>query len=487
MIKNPSLREKNTVAMTALNCLYLTAMALVVLGWGTSVHAEGDVTVISTPAAATPRAQKTVASDGTPVVHKSLHKKTHAATATASGAGAPSTPTASLASASPATAENKPVKKPVTMAAATSPAWPQTITPMNTGFAKSAPVSNPIHPASAPTVDPATLAPAVETGLPVARYPGMGSPIKGVSTYFPTTVPLPTGKPITGTTTHQPYLASAFPSSIVPLTSSSAGSYASPSRTTTPSPDFVFTNFSKKTKVTYPWKTGIITTMFWIGEGSTPVSRTTNEASSWDEDWMPKNHGSDSPNNRNGYASGSHASTLNPFYVELPFNDLAFPDKAHRWLPAGWYRRPEGGKQVSACKDRWVEIKNQRGDACYAQWEDVGPLRYDHAEYVFGSERPIGLGDNHAGLDVSPAVAKYLGINGDNRITSWRFVDDDDVQPGAWLKLDEQALLFTAMQQQLKRSSSSSSSDLPVQRATQPIDDPSNIDSNKKKVDQSKG
>ena len=196
---------------------------------------------------------------------------------------------------------------------------------------------------------------------------------------------------------------------------------------------------------------------------------------------MPNNHGSDNPNNRNGYASGSHASTLNPFYVALPFNDLAFPDKARQWLPAGWYRRPKDGKQVSACKDRWVEIKNQRGDYCFAQWEDVGPLRYDHAEYVFGSERPIGLGDNHAGLDVSPAVAKYLGIEGKDRaITSWRFVDDEDVQPGPWLKYEELALLYTAMHEE-------KSSPPPIQRQSEPIDEPSTIDANKKKVGAAKG
>jgi hypothetical protein len=420
-------------------------MVLAVMGWGASVYAEDDVIVISTPAATTPPAQKTVASDGTPVVHKSLHKKKYSATATAQ---------------------------------------PQSIAPTNTASAKSAPVSNPVHPVPAPPANPAAWVPTVETGLPVARYPGMGSPIKGVSTYIPTTVTLPAGRSVTGTTTRQSYFASTLSSSVMPLTSAAAGSYSSPSGTTSLSPDFVFANSSKKARVTYPWKTGIITTMFWIGEGSTPVSSTTNEKSSWDEEWLPKNSGSDSPYNRNSYASGNHASTLNPFYVALPFNDLAFPDKARRWLPAGWYRRPKDGKQVSACKDRWVEIKNQRGDYCYAQWEDVGPLRYDHAEYVFGNERPIGLNDNHAGLDVSPAVAKYLGIDGTNRITSWRFVDDEDVVPGQWLRLDEQAVLYTALHQ-LK--SSRASSDLPIQRATQPIDDPSNIDSNKKKVNASKG
>ena len=102
--------------MTAHNCPYLTAMVLAVMGWGASVYAEDDVIVISTPAATTPPAQKTVASDGTPVVHKSLHKKKYSATATAQ---------------------------------------PQSIAPTNTASAKSAPVSNPVHPVPAPPANPA--------------------------------------------------------------------------------------------------------------------------------------------------------------------------------------------------------------------------------------------------------------------------------------------------------------------------------------------
>jgi len=50
---------------------------------------ENDVTVVPTAAASTAPTQKTVASDDTPVVHKSLHKKKHAATAMASVAAAP--------------------------------------------------------------------------------------------------------------------------------------------------------------------------------------------------------------------------------------------------------------------------------------------------------------------------------------------------------------------------------------------------------------
>lgn len=455
--------------MTAQNCLYLIATVFAIMGGQASVYAEGDVTVIRTPVAKTAPSKNTVASDGTPVVHQSHHKKESATTETASGTGAPTTSATSVSSAGSATA-------------VASTTQTHVVAPANTASFKSAPVLNSAPSVIVPAPNHVAWAPTVETGLPVARYPGMGSPIQGVSTYIPMPALLP-AKSVTGATTHSTYYASVVPPSVIPLTSSAAGSYSSPSRTTSPPSGFVFTNYSKKTKNTYPWKTGIITTEFWIGEAGSSISSTDNVASAWDENWRSTNRGSDNPNDRNGFASADHASTVNPFYVALPFNDLAFPDKAREWVPRSWHRPPEDGKQVSACKDRWVWIKNANGRSCFAQWEDVGPLRYDHAEYVFGDERPDTY--TRAGLDVSPAVADYLGINENKRaITSWRFVDAEDVPPGAWLKYDEQAVIFTALHQM---KSSSSSSDLPIQRAAEPSDDPSNLDSNKKKVDQSKG
>jgi len=421
--------------MTPKDCLYLVVTAFAVLGWQSRVHAEGDVTVLPTSAVTTNAPpQSAVAPEGVVVVHKSLHKKKPDATATAqtqaTGATNPSSATKS-------------------------------------------------------TTNSSAVVPTVETGLPVAHYPGMGSPITGVSTYTPIPAPPSSIKPAPATATHQPYFASAFSPTPARMTTSATGNYSYPSHTSTSPPsDFVFTNFStRKTKNFYPWKTGIITTIFWIGEGGSNISSTTNIGSAWDENWRSTNRGSDDPNDRNGFASADHASTVNPFYVALPFNDLAYPDKAREWVPRSWHRPPEDGKQVSACKDRWVWIKNANGRSCFAQWEDVGPLRSDHAEYVFGDERPDTY--TRAGLDVSPAVADYLGIRDNSRaITSWRFVDAEDVPPGQWLKYDEQAVLFIALHQ-LKNTSPTS--DLPIQKASEPIDDPENINSNKKKVDQSKG
>jgi hypothetical protein len=434
----------------------LTAIGFALIGWGGIVIADDDVTVISTATNAPAKTQDTADNDGTPVVHKSSHKKKKTDTAANTAA---TTPDAAGTAATSPTA-----KTPVVAPTPHAPISPQKIVVVLPPPGAPPSVIN-LQPKPEVTVGPAP-APSINTGMPVAR--------PGVSTYtpLPTIVAMP---PVS----HLPYFASATsPTSVLPPSSA----YGTSTHYQTEAlDDFTFASTSRKHKNAYPWKTNIITTMFWIGEGATPVSSTTNVASSWDEDWRANNHGSDSPNDRNGYASGGHASTLNPFYVALPFNDLAFPDKTRRWLPDGWYRRPRDGKEVSACKDRWVEIKNSRGDICYAQWEDVGPLRYDQAEYVFGPERPIGLGDNHAGLDVSPAVAEYLGIDHKDRaLTSWRFVDDEDVRPGAWLKLDEQAVLYTALHQ-LKNTSQ------PIEKESQPMEDQSDEASNKKKVDASKG
>ena len=203
-----------------------------------------------------------------------------------------------------------------------------------------------------------------------------------------------------------------------------------------PSDALHFASLSPPMGLSYPWKTDIVATTFWIGEKSAT-------ASAWNQDWVRSNNGADSPQERNGYATAGHASSFNPFYIALPFNDLAFPDKARRWLPPGWHARMRDGKAVSACKDRWVEIKDQNDDTCYAQWEDVGPLRNDHAEYVFGSERP-GPGAE-AGISVSPAVRDYITAGGAKSIVSWRFVDAQNVRPGVWLRYDEQAVLYTAL------------------------------------------
>ena len=182
-----------------------------------------------------------------------------------------------------------------------------------------------------------------------------------------------------------------------------------------------------------PWKKSIVTTVFWIGEqpsGNNPVP---NRASSWDKNWTRNYGGFDDPNpaRRSNYIPVKFTPRQNPFYCALPYNDKASTGhrpEAARVVP--WFKEAYQGPAVSTCKDRWVAI--QKGNrTVYAQWEDAGPFRTDHWQYVFGNERPKPNLNKGAGLDVSPAVRDYLGLN-ETDVTDWKFVEFSEVPRGPW-------------------------------------------------------
>jgi hypothetical protein len=81
-------------------------------------------------------------------------------------------------------------------------------------------------------------------------------------------------------------------------------------------------------------------------------------------------------------------------------------------------------------KGHWVAIR-KGVRVCYGQWEDVGPFRSDHWEYVFGNDRPRPNLNRGAGLDVSPAIRDYLGLDNTD-VTDWKFIDFEQVPPGPW-------------------------------------------------------
>ena len=188
----------------------------------------------------------------------------------------------------------------------------------------------------------------------------------------------------------------------------------------------------------YPWKCQIVTTIFWIGEqpsGNNPVP---NRSSSWDKTWSKSYGGFDDPNptHRSDYTPVNFTPRQNPFYCALPYNDKAangHRPEAARVVP--WFKDAYQGPGVSVCKDRWIAIRKGNKIA-YAQWEDAGPFRTDHWEYVFGNERPKPNLNKGAGLDVSPAVRDYLGLN-ETDVTDWQFVDFKHVPRGPWSKLGE--------------------------------------------------
>jgi hypothetical protein len=188
----------------------------------------------------------------------------------------------------------------------------------------------------------------------------------------------------------------------------------------------------------YPWKRNIVTTIFWIGEqpsGNNPVP---NRASSWDKDWTKNYGGFDDPNpaHRSNYIPVKFTPRQNPFYCALPYCDKATTGhrpEAPRVVP--WFKEAYQGPAVSTCKDRWIAI-SKGNRTVYAQWEDAGPFRTDHWEYVFGDERPKPNLNKGAGLDVSPAVRDYLGLN-ETDVTDWRFVEFSEVPRGPWSNLGE--------------------------------------------------
>lgn len=188
----------------------------------------------------------------------------------------------------------------------------------------------------------------------------------------------------------------------------------------------------------FEWKKQIVTTVFWIGEKPTENNPTPNRSSSWDKDWSGSYGGFDDPepSHRANLLPVAFTPRQNPFYCALPYNDKAregHRPEAPQVVP--WFKEAYQGPAVSTCKGRWVAIR-KGSKTVYAQWEDAGPFRTDHWQYVFGNERPKPNLNQGAGLDVSPAVRDYLGLQ-ETDVTDWKFVEFKDVPPGPWARLGD--------------------------------------------------
>ncbi len=184
----------------------------------------------------------------------------------------------------------------------------------------------------------------------------------------------------------------------------------------------------------YPWRDNIVTTVFWIGERPTKNNPTPNHASSWDSAWASNYGGYDNPDPsaRRNFIPVAFTPRQNPFYIALPYNDVTRgTTKPESRLVIPWFKQAFQQEGRSVCKGRWIAVKF--GDrVAYGQWEDCGPFRTDHYQYVFGQEYPRPNLNGGAGLDVSPAVRDYLGINMSKDACSWRFVEASEVPDGPW-------------------------------------------------------
>ncbi len=180
------------------------------------------------------------------------------------------------------------------------------------------------------------------------------------------------------------------------------------------------------------WKRNVVSTVFWVGELPTEHNPVPNTKSAWDQNWLANFGGYDDPERRAGYLPAGFTPLLNPFYVALPYNDVAgggvHRPEASTVIP--WFWANYRGDGISVCKGRWLAIHHQ-GRVCYAQWEDVGPFEIDHWQYVFGNDSPRPNRNGGAGIDLSPAVRDFLQLRSGASV-EWRFADDHEVPRGPW-------------------------------------------------------
>jgi hypothetical protein len=200
----------------------------------------------------------------------------------------------------------------------------------------------------------------------------------------------------------------------------------------------------------YPWHTGIASTTFWVGQVLNSSSDGSQVYSTYDARWEAHYGGCDgievdgtcrgAPRAAdNGYFPTQMTPRENPFYLDLPFDDVHNATarvERNRVVPWAHQARPE---PASLMKNRWVELQKD-GRTCYGQIEDAGPEQYADAHYVFGThdERPANRKINGAGLDVSPALNGCLGfgsLDSDQDRVNWRFMEAGAVPPGPWTRV----------------------------------------------------
>ncbi len=202
------------------------------------------------------------------------------------------------------------------------------------------------------------------------------------------------------------------------------------------------------------WHRNIVSTTFWVGEIFSSGPNGSQVISTYDGKWEVHYGGCDGVivNGKcrtekrvasNGYWPRHMTPKQNPFYLDLPFDDVNDPiaasarGRAIPWAHLASNRAILANPNRSLMKNHWVEIR-RGGYTCYGQVEDAGPGQYHDARYVFGKYPPRNRLYNHAGMDVSPALngcLHFKELNGDTDVVQWRFVTPRHVPPGPWRRL----------------------------------------------------
>ena len=184
----------------------------------------------------------------------------------------------------------------------------------------------------------------------------------------------------------------------------------------------------------YPWKTNIVTTVFWIGEQPTENNPVPNNKSSWDANWTSNYGGYDTPGCL--VAPQLHPGLVRPAPESILLSrcrtttlPTASSNRKPRWLFPGSSNPIPSRANLSA---RIAGSRSAKATAsAMRNGKIAGPFRTDHFQYVFQNERPKPNLNRGAGLDVSPAVRDYLGLPPTD-VTDWQFVEVRDVPPGPW-------------------------------------------------------
>ncbi|WP_166878076.1 hypothetical protein [Salinibacterium sp. ZJ450] len=207
----------------------------------------------------------------------------------------------------------------------------------------------------------------------------------------------------------------------------------------------------------YPMHTKIAATTFWVGEiFDANAADGSQMLSTYDANWFANYGGCDGVSTggacdteprvaANGFFPSSMTPKQNPFYLDLPYDDVNDPTGfANRGAVIPWANDPAYAGQVgeqgkSLMKNRWVKLMKD-GQTCYGQIADAGPGEYHDSEYVFGAgdARPANARYGGAGMDVSPALNGCLGfsdLNGMSDLVDWQFINYEDVPAGPWLNV----------------------------------------------------
>jgi hypothetical protein len=129
----------------------------------------------------------------------------------------------------------------------------------------------------------------------------------------------------------------------------------------------------------FPWKTNIVTTVFWVGEQAGANNPVSNYRSSWDANWTGNYGGLDNPDSstRRNCIPVAFIPRQNPFYCALPYNDVMlgqFKPEAPLVIP--WFKQ--------AYRGTW-SISVQGSLGCYSKGKS-------HLLRAMGRLRPISHG-----------------------------------------------------------------------------------------------